>query len=40
MEPLEGRALLEEVCHWGWALRLYSLSLLPVCPPCPSVSCM
>lgn len=40
MEPLGGRALFEEVCHWGWALRLYSLSSLPVCSPCPSISCM
>lgn len=35
MEPLEGRALLEEVGHWGWALRLYSLSSLPACSAAP-----
>jgi hypothetical protein len=26
MEPLESGALLEEVCHWSWALEFYSLS--------------
>ena len=25
---LGGAALLERVCHWGWALRIYSLSLI------------
>lgn len=28
MEPLGGRALLVEVRHWGWDLRLYSLAIL------------
>ena len=30
MDHLGGRALLEEVCHCGWALRFYSLAPLPV----------
>lgn len=30
MEPLGARALLEEVGHWRWALRFYSLASLPV----------
>lgn len=25
-----GRHLLEELCHWAWALRIYRLSWLPV----------
>lgn len=29
-KTLGGRALLEELCHWGWALRFYSLVPLPV----------
>lgn len=28
--PLGGGALLEEVHHWGWDLRVYGLVLLPV----------
>lgn len=27
-------ALLEEMCHWGQALRMYSLAPLPVCSLC------
>lgn len=27
---LGGAALLERVCHWGWALRIVSLSLILV----------
>lgn len=27
---LGGAALLERVCHWGWALRIFSLSLILV----------
>lgn len=34
MDPLRGAALMEEVCHWGWALRVYSLVLFPVCSLC------
>ena len=30
MGPLGGGDLMEEVCHWGWALRFYSLAPLPV----------
>lgn len=30
MESLGGAALLEEVCHWRWGLRFYSLALLPI----------
>lgn len=30
MEPSEGRALLEEMNHQGWTLRLCSLALFPV----------
>lgn len=26
MEPLEVGALLEEVCPWGWGLRIYNLT--------------
>lgn len=33
---LLGGALLEEVCHWGWVFRFYSLAQLPVL----SVSCV
>jgi hypothetical protein len=32
--PLGGLALLEEVSHWKWTLRGYSLTSLPVCIPC------
>ena len=37
MEALADGALLEEICHWGWALGVHSpaplpiVSLLPVC---------
>lgn len=31
-------AFLEEVCHWGQALRLYSFTLLAVCSLCFSAS--
>lgn len=30
VEPSGGRALLEEVSHWGWALRLEMPTPLPV----------
>lgn len=30
---LWGWILLEEVCHWVWALRIYSLALVPMCFP-------
>lgn len=32
VEPLGGTALLEETHHWGWALSVCSLTLLPVLP--------
>ena len=32
IETVEGAALLEEVCHWSWALGVYSLTQL--CPIC------
>lgn len=28
MEPLGSRVLLEELHHWGWDLRIYSLVML------------
>lgn len=34
MEPLGGAVLLEEVCRWGWALRLSCLVPLPVLSFC------
>ena len=30
MEPLRGGALLEEVHHWGWDLRVFNFTLFPV----------
>lgn len=35
VETLGGIATLEEIWLWRWALRVYSLVLLPVCPHCP-----
>lgn len=32
VEPLGGRALLEDVGDWGWSLLLYNLALLPFLP--------
>lgn len=36
VESLEGKALLEEVLHWGggWALSVYRLSPFPLCTLC------
>jgi hypothetical protein len=39
MEPWRGGALLEEVCHWGWTLRFYSLTTHPP-SSCLSASCV
>lgn len=30
VEPLEGKALLEEVHHWEWALEFHSFTPFPV----------
>lgn len=30
MGPLDGRALMEELCHWG-ALKVHGLASLPLC---------
>lgn len=37
-EGLRGAALLEEGCHWGLALRLSGVLLLPVCSLCFTLS--
>lgn len=36
-EPVGGKLLLERVCRWGWALRIYTLTPLPALSP---ASCM
>ena len=41
MEPLGGRALLEEVCHMGRVLRHYRLNPMTICTltlNCPDVA--